>query len=42
MLEGLKSIVCQFVDKHKDMPDAMRKIHLNREYAKKADKNYAG
>ncbi len=36
MLEGLKSIRCRFDDKHTDMPDSIRKIHLNREYAKKA------
>ncbi|MDE6097507.1 MAG: radical SAM protein [Muribaculaceae bacterium] len=36
MLESTGSIRCQFDDKHKDMHDSIRRIHLNREYVKKS------
>lgn len=36
MLENLHKIVCMFPDKHESMHESMRKIHLNREFVKKA------
>ncbi len=36
MLKTAKKIICQFNDKQKDMHESIRRIHLNREYVKKA------